>query len=167
MLMFCFSNVSYLSGNAVVLLSKLGQSQMAAFPSRPSVFKTCYTTINDNHVLTVKGGDFRVKLWTSFLWVPMIAIFLFFFQCSKLCWITTFWNMVFQSKYLVAPMFLLVSLGLRSMIIFFIDVHFTESHILGIHTKMATTRRQAGKYHVTSFIYQPMTWGCHYVSFYL
>jgi hypothetical protein len=28
--------------------------------------------INDNHVLTVKSGDFRVKIWTSFLWVPMI-----------------------------------------------------------------------------------------------
>ena len=40
--------------------------------------------INDNHVLTVKGGDFRVKFWTSFLWVPMIAIFHFFLQCLKL-----------------------------------------------------------------------------------
>ena len=57
--MFCLSNVSYLSGNAVVPLSKLGQPQMAAFPSRPSGFKSAAT--NDNHVLTVKGGDFRVK----------------------------------------------------------------------------------------------------------
>ena len=57
--MFCLSNVSNLSGNAVVPLSKLGQPQMAAFPSRLSVFKTA--AINDNHVLTVKGGDFRVK----------------------------------------------------------------------------------------------------------
>ena len=46
--MFCLSNVSYLSGNAVVPLSKLGQPQMAAFPSRPSGFK-CVAT-NDNHV---------------------------------------------------------------------------------------------------------------------
>ena len=57
--MFCLSNVSYLSGNAVVPLSKLGQPQTAAFHPDPLSLKRA--AINDNHVLTVKGGDFRVK----------------------------------------------------------------------------------------------------------
>ena len=58
--MFCLSNVSNLSGNAVVPLSKLGHPQIAEFPSRPFGFKSAAT--NDNHVLTVKGGYFRVKI---------------------------------------------------------------------------------------------------------
>ena len=54
--MFGLSNISYLSGNAVVPLSKLVSRK---FPFRPPVFKRA--AIKDNHVLTVKGGDFRVK----------------------------------------------------------------------------------------------------------
>ena len=37
--MFCLSNVSYLSGNAVVPLSKLGQPQMAHFHRDPLSLK--------------------------------------------------------------------------------------------------------------------------------
>jgi hypothetical protein len=59
--MFCLSNVSYLSGNAVVPLSKLGQPQTAHFHRDPLSLKVL-AAINDNHVLTVKSGDFRVKI---------------------------------------------------------------------------------------------------------
>ena len=99
----CLSNFSYRSGNAVVLLSKLGQRQWPRVHSqmcRPSVFKMCcyqWPIMCQLWKMGFSGSSFDLDFYMCMVLRIAIYFFLLFKTLLKLRLFSLWWKIVFHA----------------------------------------------------------------------